>query len=391
MILCILGRQTHISLAELDSLYPNNVEQISKEAALVEADAFDIEQLGGTQKAGIVELEIPSNDWRAVSSRIQKHYETKLKDIDYKVTIGMSVYGFDRTRPKDITQLGIKLKQTLKQGKVSVRLIPNNANELNTAVSHHNKLGLSQNKIELLIVRSGVKTIVAESTGGQNITAYARRDQERPARDAFIGMLPPKLAQIMINLALGAPDNSAKNILDPFCGTGVVLQEGVLKGHNVYGSDLNPKMVDYTIKNLNWLKDTHSNKAEGTVMDIREGDAMKFKWEEANELDAVVCETYLGQPFSATPSPSKLTEVRRNCNHIVDEFLKNIASQITPGAKLCVAVPAWRDIKTGRITRLPLALNPDSLHGLIKHNHDALLYYREDQVVARDILIFEKK
>lgn len=391
MILCILGRQSHISLAELDSLYVKNVEQISKEAALINTETFDIEHVGGTQKAGTVELEIPSSDWRTVSTKIQKHYETKLKDVDYKVTIGMSLYGFERTKPKDITQLGLKLKQVLKQGKVSVRLIPNSTNALNTAVSHHNKLGLSKNKIELLIVRSGAKTIVAESTGAQNITAYARRDQERPARDAFIGMLPPKLAQIMINLALGHPDSTAKSILDPFCGTGVVLQEGVLKGHNVYGSDLNPKMIDYTIRNLNWLKETHSLKAEGTVVDVREGDAMNFTWSEANTLDAVVCETYLGQPFSAAPSSVRLAEVRKNCNFIITQFLKNISPQVASGTKFCLAVPAWRDLNTQRITRLPLAMTTESSFGLIKHNHDPLLYYREDQIVARDILIFEKR
>lgn len=391
MILCILGRQSHISLAELDSLYVKNVEQISKEAALINTETFDIEHVGGTQKAGIVELEIPSSDWRTVSTKIQKYYETKLKDVDYKVTIGMSLYGFERTKPKDITQLGLKLKQVLKQGKVSVRLIPNSTNALNTAVSHHNKLGLSKNKIELLIVRSGAKTIVAESTGAQNITAYARRDQERPARDAFIGMLPPKLAQIMINLALGHPDSTAKSILDPFCGTGVVLQEGVLKGHNVYGSDLNPKMIDYTIRNLNWLKETHSLKAEGTVVDVREGDAMNFTWSEANTLDAVVCETYLGQPFSAAPSSVRLAEVRKNCNFIITQFLKNISPQVASGTKFCLAVPAWRDLNTQRITRLPLAMTTESSFGLIKQNHDPLLYYREDQIVARDILIFEKR
>lgn len=391
MILCILGRQSHISLAELDSLYVKNVEQISKEAALINTETFDIEHVGGTQKAGTVELEIPSSDWRTVSTKIQKHYETKLKDVDYKVTIGMSLYGFERTKPKDITQLGLKLKQVLKQGKVSVRLIPNSTNALNTAVSHHNKLGLSKNKIELLIVRSGAKTIVAESTGAQNITAYARRDQERPARDAFIGMLPPKLAQIMINLALGHPDSTAKSILDPFCGTGVVLQEGVLKGHNVYGSDLNPKMIDYTIRNLNWLKETHSLKAEGTVVDVREGDAMNFTWSEANTLDAVVCETYLGQPFSAAPSSVRLAEVRKNCNFIITQFLKNISPQVASGTKFCLAVPAWRDLNTQRITRLPLAMTTESSFGLIKQNHDPLLYYREDQIVARDILIFEKR
>jgi tRNA G10 N-methylase Trm11 len=240
-----------------------------------------------------------------------------------------------------------------------------------------------------MIIKSGGISYLAESLGAQNITAYAKRDQERPARDAFVGMLPPKLAQIMLNLALGQTAE-AKNVLDPFCGTGVVLQEALLQGHTVYGSDLSPKMVDYTRRNLTWLNETHAQYPLGRIQEIREGDAMDYLWAEAPMLDAVVCEAYLGQPFSATPSPSKLREVRGNCNHIIGAFLANISRQIRPGTRLCVAVPAWRNIKDNTITRLPLAtgIREKEDFGLI--NTRPLLYFREDQIVARDILILEK-
>src|SRR5690606_4224587 len=101
----------------------------------------------------------------------------------------------------------------------------------------HNKLGLSPNKVELLVVNGGKNgIIVAESSGTQNITALARRDQGRPKRDAFVGMLPPKLALLMLNLAAGGLDpEKSHRVLDPFCGTGVVLQEAALQGYSVYG------------------------------------------------------------------------------------------------------------------------------------------------------------
>jgi len=41
-----------------------------------------------------------------------------------------------------------------------------------------------------------------------------------------IGMLPPKLAQMMINLSLG------NTIYDPFVGLGTVLIESVHMGNN---------------------------------------------------------------------------------------------------------------------------------------------------------------
>ena len=279
---------------------------------------------------------------------------------------------------------------------VSLRLIPNAELALNTATSHHNKLGLSNNHVELLVVRSASgKVIVAESIGAQNITAYARRDRDRPRRDAFVGMLPPKLAQLMINLAIGESrfdgDTQNKHILDPFCGTGTVLQEALLRGYSVHGTDLSQKMIDYTIENLSWLQKTHKN--IGTILSIRQGDATNFQWVEANFLSAVVCETYLGQPFSAPPRPEKLQEVIKNCNHIISEFLKNLAPQLKSGTSLCIAVPAWHD-RHHRFTHLPL-INQLENFGytqvtLKNIRNEQLLYYRENQVVARELLILKK-
>jgi tRNA G10 N-methylase Trm11 len=227
--------------------------------------------------------------------------------------------------------------------------------------------------------------IVAESTGAQNITALARRDQERPKRDAFVGMLPPKLAQIMINLT-GA--KQGLRILDPFCGTGVILQEAALMGDAVYGTDLSEKMIRYSRDNLNWLQETHNIKID---YHLNEDDAMTASWQQP--IDAVVCESYLGQPFSAPPSFSKLTEVRGNCDRIISTFLKNIGSQIKPGTPLCVAVPAWRAVD-GSFTHLPLINKLDQLgYQQVEFktiDTKELLYYREDQVVARELLVLTK-
>src|SRR5690606_25237485 len=107
----------------------------------------------------------------------------------------------------------------------------------------------------LVVKASNGRVIVAESIGAQNITALAARDQGRPKRDAFVGMLPPKLAQMMINMAgpLTADptqDLVQPRILDPFCGTGVILQEAMLLRYGAYGTDLSEKMIRYSRDNL---------------------------------------------------------------------------------------------------------------------------------------------
>ena len=389
MYIAILGRQPALGMAELEHLYGGDkTAWFSNFSATVKTDSLSIEQLGGTQKAGRVVIELPASDWHRVSQKIVQAYVQAWSGFEGKITLGISVYGF-KIDAREVQKTGIILKQKLKKQNVSLRLIPNSEPGLNTATAHHNKLGLSNNKVELIVVKGGNGSIiVAESTGAQNITALAKRDQERPKRDAFVGMLPPKLAQMMINLAVPS-DASHLRVLDPFCGTGVVLQEAALMNHAVYGTDLSEKMVKYTQANIEWLADSHHLTIDATV---HGGDAMDTKWQQP--IDAVVCESYLGQPFSAPPSPAKLTEVRKNCNYIISTFLKNIGSQIAPGTPLCVAVPAWKSINND-FTHLPLINDVESLgyerYAFKNIDNKELLYFREDQIVARELLVLVKK
>ena len=384
MHIAILGRQPALGVAELEQLYgASSVRWFSDSSAIVDSPKFDFNRLGGTQKAGRIVAEL-SGDWRKVSMRIVREYTLAWADHQGKITLGLSAYGFTATA-REVQKTGIILKSKLKEKGVSLRLVPNAEPALNTATSHHNKLGLSDNHVELLVVRAGNgKVVVAESVGAQNITDLASRDQARPRTDSFVGMLPPKLARMMVNLTGVA----SGRVLDPFCGTGVLLQEAALLGFDVYGTDLSEKMVRYSTENLDWLTNRYS--LDSKVV-IEQGDAMTHAW--VGSLDAIATETYLGQPFSAPPSPAKLTGVRGNCNHIISEFLKNIAPQLDDGTPLCVAVPAWRDTR-GDFTHLPLVNTLEKLgYKQITLQHvtaEQLLYYREDQVVAREILLLKR-
>ena len=426
MFIAILGRQPALGIAEIERVYGSkSINVLSNQSVQINDNKFDVQRFGGVPKAGKLIFELEKNDWRNVSQKIIQYYSHKWSSFEGKITLGISVYGFN-VDAREVQKVGIIIKQQLKKSGVSLRLIPNPNPALNSAISHHNKLGLAPNKIELIIIRcNDDKVIIAESTGSQNITAYARRDQMRPRRDAFVGMLPPKLAQIMINLACGQVVDSSwyipktlslvegvdgkksqisntespshlppttyhlpPTILDPFCGTGVILQEAALIGYSVYGTDLSDKMVRYSRDNLNWLADSHHIQFNWY---LQVGDAMKTKWPQP--IDAVVCEAYLGQPFNAPPSPPKLDEVVKNCNNIITEFLLNLSNQIKSGTPICIAIPAWRD-NNGNFTHLPLISTIARLgykpHEFTNISQNDLLYFRENQIVARELLVLTK-
>lgn len=393
MYIALLGRQPELSIAELERLF-QTVSWFSPQTARIDtSNTIDIQKLGGSQKIGRIVAELDSTEWRKVSDAIVRYYAQNWAKESGKITLGLSAYDFP-VSGREVQKTGLILKSKLKNSGVSLRLIPNQDNALSTATSHHNKLGLSDNKVELLIIKGEKQTIVAESIGAQNITALAARDQGRPRRDAFVGMLPPKLAQMMINMAgpLEADptqDLAQPRILDPFCGTGVLLQEAMLLGYGVYGTDLSEKMIRFSRDNLNWLQDKYKIDSHWY---LHEGDAMDAAWQQP--IAAVVAETYLGQPFSAPPSSSKLTEVRGNCNHIIGTFLKNISKQLKPGTPVVLAVPAWRSTQ-GDLTHLPLTTKVEDYGftrmDLTTVDASRLLYSRPDQVVGRELLLLVKK
>lgn len=389
MYIAILGRQPTLGIAELERVFgSDNVTPLKSGAALLDVDesSIDLKRLGGTIKIAKLLTTLDTPNWRDVRRYL---IDTIPKHTQYipegKFTLGLSSYGV-KADIKEIKATALELKKIIKQTGKSVRIVPNKTPALNSAQILHNKL-TTANGWELIVVQNGKKTMLGQTIAEQDIEAYTKRDQERPKRDAFVGMLPPKLAQIIVNLAVGSANQSMR-VLDPFCGTGVILQEAALMGHAVYGTDLSEKMIRYSRDNLNWLQDSHLIRFDWY---LHEGDAMTTDWQ--SPIDAVAAEAYLGQPFSAPPSPAKLAEVRRNCDHIIADFLKNIAPQLQPGTPLCVAVPAWRS-KDGSFTHLPVINQVDSLgfkKVQLKYSSGPLLYYREDQVVARELLVLIKK
>ena len=350
--LAILGRQPEISVAELEATdYCTNIER-----------------LGGTMKLAIKMDERPIEYLKALSSG--------------KITIGVSDYSKGASR-KTATMEALKIKKILVRHGRSVRVVENKDAVLSTATSLHNGLsGKNARKVELIKVDDEWYRVI----GVQDIEAYARRDQGRPARDAKVGMLPPKLAQILINLC--GPLKPGAVVLDPFCGTGVVLQETILMGYKAYGTDINERMVDYSKKNLDWLLST-SQSFKPDVFQISQGDATSFTWQQP--IDAVACEGYLGKPMSTVPSEMKLKEQKAECGAIMLGFLSNLVCQIKVDTPVVVAMPAWLR-ENGEYSRLEILDEIDGLgYNVSNKSREGLIYARAGQIVARDIIILRKK
>ncbi len=413
--LAVLGRQPEISIAELEFILkggwrlegdPQNV--LLAKILGEEGDRtlpIEISRLGGTLKLAVELTEKPLDFLRNLP--------------EGKITFGISDYSKNASR-KTATIEALKLKKILARHNRSVRVVENKDATLSTATSLHNGLsGKNERKVELIKLNNDWYKVI----GVQDIDAYSKRDQARPARDAKVGMLPPKLAQILINLC--GPLKSGARILDPFCGTGVVLQEALLMGYHAYGTDINPRMIEYSEKNLEWLLKAENSHFEGMrsaaarevapsargarplgrelpkangpdgrgpkndLFQISIGDATTFQWQ--SPIDAVACEGYLGKPMSTVPSEIKLKTEKQECTSIILGFLNNLAGQIKSDTPVVIACPAWLR-EDGSYSRLEILDEIENMgYNVNNKSREGLLYHRDGQIVARDIIILRKK
>lgn len=389
----IAGRQPLISLAEIQALYDKAARLVGKKLVFFEINeddekniSPDINRLGGSLKLG----RFFDTDF----SKLAKFLATA--HPEGKITLGIS--DFSKQKKSGLAkQKSMELKRNLARVGRSVRVITSNEPEISSATAHHNQLGEKAGCFEIFLIDREIYL----SLGTQNITAYTERDQARPARDAKVGMLPPKLAQILINLCGKLPEGA--RVLDPFCGTGVVLQEAAIMGYVPYGTDLNERMVEYSKKNLSWLFNERNQKRFKILPDlilkkdqileaISVGDATNFTWE--GEIDAVAFEGYLGAPMSKPPVDIKFKTEKAKCREIAIGFLKNITPQIKSGTPVVMALPAWLR-ENGKYAGLnildeiqEMGYNFEKFQDLSQSD---LLYYREGQIAAREIIVIRKR
>jgi tRNA G10 N-methylase Trm11 len=363
----ILGKDPELSMAELASRYPSSTSTLkSMEFSMMALDQpFDqkeFNRLGGQIKAGEVFDKSARKD---LISKITDHLSRD--HHSGKLNYGISVYGWSE---KNLRSLLLDLKKEFKKRGVSSRFA--NQRFLNISAAQHK--GLSGGK-EILVCKDGSDFYLAEVIAVQDIDAYSKRDYKKPFRDMKVGMLPPKLAQIMINLT-----KSDGIIWDPFCGGGVLIMEGLLMEHPMLGSDINAKTLEGAKKNVSWLKKEFGSKAEADLFVHNATKPLPDK-----KFDAVACEGYLGPPQSRLKSKREFVGIVDELSVLYRSFFASLKSGSFDGP-VVIGLPFYK-------TREGDLSLDEVIRGIEKMGFEkdlSLKYARKDQLVGRAIYRFRQ-
>ena len=392
----VLGNNAALSVAELGSLMD------VKDAILVAADFLVIEsaveinpealitRLGGTIKIGMIKEEIAASSGRdtILQQVVDLAAGKKQASRDGKFNFGFSDYGAKVFDKKD---LGLRLKKHFSENGVSSRFVVSREKTLSSVVIAQNKL-LTRG-IEIVLTEYENQIFIGETLAVQPFKDLSLRDFGRPARDDLSGMLPPKLAQIMINLAQVNDQESL--IVDPFCGSGTILSEAIIMDYkNIFGSDLSIRAVEDTKKNISWLKELYK------LSDIKFKFLVKnvlalSKFVKAESVAAIITEPYLG------PQRGKIEfeQIVRELDSLYTGAIKEFYEVLIPGGRVVMVWPVFYGNKPigpnfngfKVVNFVPEHLRDNGIMQKTTTGRGTIIYGRPGQKVFREIVVLEKE
>lgn len=373
----LLGNTPELSLAELHRVYPHLEfklagPQLAQAAVSADLDPqTTLDRLGGVVKILAFDALLPDHSPEAVQQAV---IDFLAKQPQAKITFGLAEMGRDHLPTVSLPHIK---RELIAQGK-GVRFVESPRAGLSASVLIHHP-----GVFEVAVMQTPTGTYLAHTLATQNIDGWTTRDRYKPYADRKKGMLPPKVARMMVNLALGSQPVKDAVLYDPFCGSGTVLLEAALLGCTVIGSDLDPNSVFGTQSNIEWLSKTYNQEFAGSAFlsDAASARAQQFP----KPVTYLVTEPFLGKQ---TPSPALLPNIYKGLEKQYLGAFKNWTRLLADNAELVVIFP---QVEVGKKT-FTLESLIDKIAALgYTMSSEPLLYHRPRAVVQRQIYRFTFK
>lgn len=366
----ILGKNPELSMAEIVSYLRARSLEFSildymNDFAVLDCEPPHgmMEDLGGTIKIGEVLFSSEDAEMDSLMEGLESlDYDSLFANLPDKPVFGVSAYNSHGVQE----HLSGTLKQRMKERGLKAGYI---RMQEGSALKHVDVLrkGLTENGIEFLACK-GKRFWLGRTVGVHNPFEFQKRDVKRPSQRAILS-IPPRLCRIMINLSGAGKGDS---LLDPFCGVGTILQEAVLMGLEIKGSDIEGNCVDSTRDNLAWI-----GKEYGISINAKESikgvDARKLSQNYGEGVfDVIVTEPHLGPPLKRKPNQKEAQRIIKGLKTMYIASMKEMMRTLKPGGRIVIVTPCFqteRGIVRMGIEGLIKAEVADPLEGTgIKHS-----------------------
>ncbi len=389
----MLGRTPQLSFLELQTLFPD-IRKLVDDVALLPQVKLDLQKsgyslqqlvdfLGGTVKIAQTITELTSLDAQELSQVLEGLRKQK------RVTFGFSLYGASQSLPRPLLA---QVKQRLALKSISSRFVAPSDREALSSVTV-----VKEHILDLILVKTTRGWWVGRTLVVQSFSEWARRDRERPFSDPRRGMLPPKIARMIVNIARFQSFTEKlidRTLLDPFCGMGTILAEALLTGWNVIGSDISAGGLRQAQGNINWLEANYPQ-IKSLHREFLVSDAVHVSEKLTSaSIEAIVTEPFLGTTSLGDSqnkdqiSPQKVRNVIRGLEKLYLGCLKDWHKILKNNGKVIIALPEYQ--LWGRRFSVKKVIDTCENFGYTRLT-GPIEYGRPQAVVKREFFILQKK
>lgn len=382
--LLLLGNTPQLSRLELESLFPDlSWRSLSEELLSLSVDLTEekettwltqlVSDCAGIVKVYKVEAKV-NND--VSDEELLAHLADLITTHSPKVHFSLQQAG-----PQQRNLSNERVKDYLQSQNIKARYF-SAALTASALLLHH----AQATEVLLFNLLEEKQLLLARVAAVQNIDNWTRKDRQKPYANRKKGMLPPKVALMMVNIALGnwqqaTAGQTTPLLYDPFCGSGTILMEAALRGLEVMGSDLDSEAVSGSRSNLDWLAEVYKVPTPGLVFqaDVAHLPLDKFS---QHKVDLLVSEPFLGKQ---TPREEDLANIFKGLEKLYLGAFNSFSQILRPGARICLIFPkAVSSKKTHSMAALIDKLQAKGYNLLV----EPVLYARAAAQIQREICLF---
>jgi tRNA G10 N-methylase Trm11 len=366
------GNTPTLTFYEAQAVIGQQVELVDQLAVLFNAEADQTAIAQFKLLGAAVRLVKVERDWQKYSANQLTKTLGELLTAQASDKLQFAVAQWGQTEAERISLT--ELKKALTAQQIKTRFIEGARRGLSAAVLLH------QPVTELVVWQRAEQVLIGRTLAVQDIDYWTTKDRQKPYADRKKGMLPPKVARAMVNLAIGSNKNT--RVYDPFCGTGTILIEALERGCRVVGSDADNKAVVGAQANLAWFADLADLPPDFTI--FRQEAAHASPEQVDQPVDAIVTEPFLGKPQA---KPEQLAGIFKGLEKLYLGAFRQWRSILHKGSKIVMVFPRV-ELASGQVYDFRSFVDKLHDHGYtLQVDFGAISYARPQAQTQRDIIV----
>ena len=365
----ILGRDPELSKRELFSYFKAQkltytLLRQTEKLLILDLETLPkttIEELGGTIK--IAQVLIESQDIEELEYELNQ--QNLLIPSEKRV-----YYSIENHKSELLDFMEEYLKDYFKSQKVKALY------KKNLSPTKSKRKASQEEGIEIILFEN----IIARTIQVSDLAKIKERDNQRPSVNQ-LGTISIRLAKILLNLAEVKPKQT---LLDPFCSSGTILQEALLRRLKVIGSSSNKLDIIQSQQNLDWLVSKYKLQKNFKLHIKPLSKISSFIQKES--IDVIITEPEMGPFMKKLPSEAQVKETIKKLVPIYRTFFDEAFEALKPKGRIVMLLPTFRTFDKLHPIEIQKVVRKEHF----KQVHNPLPYFHGSSKLRRHIYVFER-